>query len=65
MAFTDVNSEGRRVQKTFTDRVRDVLGLERVYAFNYETVGPEAVCGVVLIHDVCAAIETLTGEGTL
>ena len=32
MAFTDINSEDRLVQKAFADHLHDVLGWESVYA---------------------------------
>ena len=65
MAFTDINSEDRLVQKTFADHLRDVLGWESVYAFNDETFGPDGTLGrtdpreVVLLRDLRAAIARL------
>ncbi len=32
MAYTDINSEDRLVQKTFADHLRDVLGWESIVA---------------------------------
>ncbi len=39
MAFTDINSEDRLVQKTFAEHLRDKLGWESVYAWNNEVFG--------------------------
>jgi len=39
MAFTDINSEDRLVQKTFAEHLRDKLGWESVYAWNSEVFG--------------------------
>jgi hypothetical protein len=39
MAFTDINSEDRLVQKTFAQHLEDVLGWESVYAWNTEVFG--------------------------
>jgi type I restriction enzyme, R subunit len=38
--ITDINSEDRLVQKTFTDHLHDVLGWESVSAFNDAVLGP-------------------------
>jgi type I restriction enzyme R subunit len=68
MAFTDINSEGRLAQETFTDHLRDVFGWESVYAFNDEAFGPEGTLGradtkeVVLMRDLRAAIARLRKE---
>ena len=62
MAFTDINSEDRLVQKTFADHLQDVLGWDSLYAWNQETFGPEGVLGrsdtkdVVLTRDLREAI---------
>ncbi len=39
MAFTDINSEDRLVQKTFANHLQNVLGWESVYAWNTEVFG--------------------------
>jgi len=39
MAFTDINSEDRLVQKTFADHLEKALGWESVYAWNAEVFG--------------------------
>ena len=68
MAFTDINSEDRLVQKTFADHLHDVLGWESVYAFNDETFGPDGTLGradtreVVLLRDLRAAISRLNRQ---
>ena len=68
MAFTDINSEDRLVQKTFADHLHDVLGWESVYAFNDETFGPQGTLGrtdtreVVLLRDLRAAIARLNPQ---
>ncbi len=68
MAFTDINSEDRLVQKTFADHLHDALGWESVYAFNDETFGPDGTLGradtreVVLLRDLRAAIARLNPE---
>ena len=36
MAFTDINSEDRLVQKTFAEHLHDKLGWDSVYAYNDE-----------------------------
>lgn len=62
MAFTDINSEDRLVQKTFADHLSDVLGWDSVYAWNDETFGPDGTLGrsetkqVVLVRDLRTAI---------
>ncbi len=45
MAFTNINSEDRLVQATFSDYLCDNLGWESVYAFNTETFGPGGSLG--------------------
>jgi type I restriction enzyme R subunit len=68
MAFTDINSEDRLVQKTFADHLRDELGWESVYAWNQETFGPDSLLGrtdtreVVLMRDLRAALIRLNPE---
>src|SRR5438270_6892522 len=68
MAFTDINSEDRLVQKTFAEHLRDKLGWESVYAWNEETFGPEGTLGrtdtreVVLGRDLRAALIRLNKE---
>jgi type I restriction enzyme R subunit len=39
MAFTDINTEDRLVQKTFADHLEQKLGWENVYAWNTEVFG--------------------------
>lgn len=68
MAFTDINSEDRLVQKTFADHLRDKLGWESVYAWNEETFGPAGTLGrantreVVLTRELRAALARLNPE---
>lgn len=68
MAYTDINSEDRLVQKTFADHLRDALGWESVYAFNDETFGPDGTLGradtrdVVLTRDLRAALARLNPQ---
>jgi len=65
MAYTDINSEDRLVQKTFADHLRDQLGWESVYAWNEETFGPTGTLGrasereVVLVRDLRAGLQRL------
>ncbi len=65
MAYTDINSEDRLVQKTFADHLHDVLGWDSVYAWNDETFGPNGTLGrtdareVVLTRDLRAALVKL------
>ena len=47
MAYTDINTEDRLVQKTFADHLRDKLGWDSVYAWNDETFGPAARMAVL------------------
>jgi type I restriction enzyme R subunit len=60
MAFTDINSEDRLVQKTFAEHLQTLLGWESVYAWNEETFGPDGTLGrvdtreVVLTRELCA-----------
>ena len=68
MAFTDINSEDRLVQKTFAEHLHTVLGWESVYAWNDETFGPNGTLGradtreVVLTRDLRAALEGLNPQ---
>jgi type I restriction enzyme R subunit len=39
MAYTDINSEDRLVQKTFAEHLQKALGWESVYAWNTEVFG--------------------------
>ena len=68
MAYTDINSEDRLVQRTFADHLRDELGWQSVYAWNEETFGPSGTLGradtreVVLTRDLRAALTRLNEE---
>lgn len=68
MAYTDINSEDRLVQKTFADHLHDALGWDSVYAWNTETFGPDGTLGrldqkeVVLSRDLRAAITGFNPE---
>lgn len=68
MAYTDINSEDRLVQKTFAGHLRDKLGWESVYAWNEETFGPDGTLGrtdtreVVLTRDLRAALVRLNPQ---
>lgn len=68
MAYTDINSEDRLVQRTIADHLRDVLGWECVYAWNEETFGPEGTLGrtdtreVVLTRELRAALVRLNPQ---
>src|SRR5512139_2762514 len=63
--ITDINSEDRLVQQTFSDHLRDALGWESVYAYNAETFGLNGTLGraserdVVLVRDLRAALGRL------
>jgi type I restriction enzyme R subunit len=63
--ITDINSEGRLVQKTFADHLRDVHGWESIYAFNDEIFGPTGLLGCageredILVRDLRAARDLL------
>ena len=65
MAYTDINSEDRLVQATFTEHLEKVLGWDSVYAWNQESFGPTGTLGrasereVVLVRDLRAALERL------
>lgn len=43
--ITDSNSEGQLVQQTFADHLRNFLGWESVYAYNFETFGTIGALG--------------------
>src|SRR5439155_5954354 len=66
--ITDINSEDRLVQQTFTDHLRDRLGWESVYAYNAETFGPQGTLGraserdVVLVRDLRVALARLNQD---
>ena len=68
MAYTDINSEDRLVQKTFAEHLQSVLGWESVYAWNEETFGPDGMLGradtreVVLTRDLRAALARLNPQ---
>src|SRR5689334_3964094 len=68
MAYTNINSEDRLVQKTFAAHLEKVLGWENVYAWNDETFGPNGTLGrdstrdVVLVRDLRAALVRLNPE---
>jgi type I restriction enzyme, R subunit len=68
MAFTDINSEDRLVQKTFAEHFRTMLGWESVYAWNDETFGPDGTLGradtreVVLTRDLRGALVRLNPQ---
>jgi len=65
MAFTNINSEDRLVQKTFSEHLEKKLGWESVYAYNTETFGSSGTLGrenereIVLVRDLRTAIERL------
>src|SRR5581483_7852823 len=65
MAYTDINSEDRLVQATFSEHLKTQLGWESVYAWNDETFGPAGTLGradtrdVVLTRDLRAAVGRL------
>ncbi|MFZ4538938.1 hypothetical protein [Propionivibrio sp.] len=62
MAYTDINSEDRLVQKTFASHLESVLGWDSLYAWNQETFGPTGTLGrtserdAVLVRDLRAAL---------
>jgi type I restriction enzyme R subunit len=66
--ITDINSEDRLVQKTFTEHLEKVLGWESVYAYTNETFGPQGLLGrsserdVVLVRDLRSAVERLNRD---
>lgn len=68
MAYTDINSEDRLVQKTFAKHLQDQLGWDSVYAWNEETFGPEGTLGradtreIVLTRDLRVALERLNPQ---
>ncbi len=65
MAYTDINSEDRLVQKTFAEYLENELDWENVFALNDETFGPDGTLGrndtreVVLTRDLRRAIQRL------
>ena len=68
MAFTNINSEDRLVQKTFAEHLEHKLGWDSVYAWNQETFGPDGTLGrtdtrdVVLTRDLRAALVRLNPQ---
>ncbi|MGF6664088.1 type I restriction enzyme R subunit [Paraburkholderia atlantica] len=62
MAYTDINSEDRLVQKTFAEHLEKELGWDSVYAWNHETFGDSGTLGresereVVLVRDLRSAL---------
>jgi len=68
MAYTDINSEDRLVQKTFAEHLQTMLGWESIYAWNDETFGPDGTLGradtkeVVLTRDLHAALTRLNPQ---
>jgi len=66
--ITDIHSEDRLVQATFSDHLRDVLGWESFYAHNEETFGPTGMLGrgnereVVLVRDLRSAVQRLNSH---
>jgi len=68
MAYTDINSEDRLVQATFSEHLRDTLKWESIYAWNEETFGPAGTLGradtreVVLKRDLRAALRRLNPQ---
>lgn len=68
MAYTDINSEDRLVQKTFAEHLEKELGWDNVYAWNEETFGPDGTLGrtdtreVVLTRDLRAALVRLNPD---
>jgi type I restriction enzyme R subunit len=68
MAYTDINSEDRLVQKTFAEHLERKLRWDSVYAWNDETFGPSGTLGrtdtreVVLTRDLRAALARLNTD---
>lgn len=68
MAYTDINSEDRLVQKTFAEHLEKQLGWTSVYAWNEEIFGPNGTLGrsdtreVVLVRDLRAALVRLNPQ---
>ena len=68
MAYTDINSEDRLVQKTFADHLENSLGWDSIYAYNTEIFGPSGTLGraserdVVLVRDLRAALIQLNRD---
>ena len=68
MAYTDINSEDRLVQRSFAEHLERVLGWDSVYAYNAETFGATGTLGrvserdVVLVRDLRAALDRLNPD---
>ena len=68
MALTDVNSEDRLVQQTFSEHLEKMLDWESVYAYNNETFGSAGTLGranereVVLMRDLRVALAKLNPD---
>lgn len=68
MAYTDINSEDRLVQKTFAEHLEKQLGWDSVYAWNEEIFGPDGTLGrvdtreAVLTRDLRAALLRLNPQ---
>jgi type I restriction enzyme R subunit len=66
--ITDINSEDRLVQRTFTEHLERALGWQSVYAYGAETFGPQGLLGraserdVVLVRDLRAALARLNPD---
>jgi type I restriction enzyme R subunit len=68
MMITDINSEDRLVQQTFSEYLHAALGWESVYAWKQEIFGPYGTLGrnnereVVLVRDLRAALDRLNPD---
>jgi type I restriction enzyme R subunit len=68
MAYTDINSEDRLVQATFSEHLEKALGWDTAYAWNHETFGAgsllerESEREVVLVRDLRAALAKLNPQ---
>ncbi len=68
MAYTDINSEDRLVQKTFAEHLEHELGWDSVYAWNNEIYGPDGTfgrtdtCDALLTRDLRAALKRLNPQ---
>ncbi|MDP2897656.1 MAG: class I SAM-dependent methyltransferase [bacterium] len=62
MAYTDINSEDRLVQRTFAKHLEHALGWESVYAWNEETFGPSGTLGRAYTREV--VLDPTCGSGT-
>ncbi len=68
MAYTDINSEDRLVQKTIAEHLQTVLGWDSVYAWNEEVFGPNGTLGrtntrdAVLTRDLRMALARLNPQ---